>query len=61
MCGITGIFYKQREDGPVGSAMVDMCDELFRRGHRAHLRNDGDRLSGSGLPKHDSLHDSHGV
>src|SRR5436190_20031448 len=32
MCGITGIFYKQREDGPVGSAMVDMCDELFRRG-----------------------------
>lgn len=32
MCGITGIFYKTREDGPVGSAMVDMCDQLFRRG-----------------------------
>jgi glutamate synthase domain-containing protein 1 len=32
MCGITGIFYKEREDGPIGSAMVDMCDQLFRRG-----------------------------
>jgi methylamine---glutamate N-methyltransferase subunit A len=32
MCGITGVFYKQREDGPIGSAMVGMCDELFRRG-----------------------------
>ena len=32
MCGITGIFYKTRDDGPVGSVMVDMCDQLFRRG-----------------------------
>ncbi|MDQ3210736.1 MAG: amidophosphoribosyltransferase [Actinomycetota bacterium] len=32
MCGITGIFYKQRDDGPIGHAMVDMCDQLFRRG-----------------------------
>jgi methylamine---glutamate N-methyltransferase subunit A len=32
MCGITGIFYKHRDDGPVGKAMVDMCDQLFRRG-----------------------------
>ena len=32
MCGITGIFYKQRDDGPVGQAMSDMCDQLFRRG-----------------------------
>ncbi|MEX1262498.1 MAG: amidophosphoribosyltransferase [Actinomycetota bacterium] len=32
MCGITGIFYKRRDDGPIGHAMVDMCDHLFRRG-----------------------------
>jgi len=32
MCGITGIFYKRRDDGPIGHAMVDMCDQLFRRG-----------------------------
>jgi glutamate synthase domain-containing protein 1 len=32
MCGITGIFYKHRDDGPIGKAMVDMCDQLFRRG-----------------------------
>jgi glutamate synthase domain-containing protein 1 len=32
MCGLTGIFYKERDDGPIGRAMVDMCDELFRRG-----------------------------
>jgi methylamine---glutamate N-methyltransferase subunit A len=32
MCGLTGIFYKQREDGPIGSTMVGMCDLLFRRG-----------------------------
>ncbi|CAN5757000.1 hypothetical protein BH18ACT17_BH18ACT17_08830 [soil metagenome] len=32
MCGITGIFYKQRDDGPIGQAMVAMCDRLFRRG-----------------------------
>ena len=32
MCGITGIFYKRRDDGPVGHAMVGMCDRLFRRG-----------------------------
>ncbi len=32
MCGITGIFYKQRDNGPIGHAMVDMCDQLFRRG-----------------------------
>lgn len=32
MCGITGIFYKRRDDGPVGHAMVAMCDHLFRRG-----------------------------
>ena len=32
MCGITGIFYKRRNDGPVGHAMVGMCDQLFRRG-----------------------------
>lgn len=32
MCGITGIFYKRRDDGPIGHAMVDMCDRLLRRG-----------------------------
>ena len=32
MCGITGIFYKRRDDGPIGHAMVEMCDHLFRRG-----------------------------
>lgn len=32
MCGITGIFYKRRDDGPIGHAMVDMCDQVFRRG-----------------------------
>ncbi len=32
MCGITGIFYKRRDDGPIGHAMVQMCDHLFRRG-----------------------------
>lgn len=32
MCGITGIFYKRRDDGPIGHAMVAMCDHLFRRG-----------------------------
>ncbi len=32
MCGITGIFYKERSDGPVGQLMTDMCDQLFRRG-----------------------------
>lgn len=32
MCGITGIFYKGQQSGPIGHAMVDMCDQLFRRG-----------------------------
>ena len=32
MCGITGVFYKRRDDGPVGRTMSDMCDQLFRRG-----------------------------
>ena len=32
MCGITGVFYKERNDGPVGQLISDMCDQLFRRG-----------------------------
>ncbi len=33
MCGIVGVFYKGAgADGPVGRVLVDMCDQLFRRG-----------------------------
>ncbi len=32
MCGIAGIFYKHDEAGAVGGALVDMCQELHRRG-----------------------------
>lgn len=33
MCGIVGIFYKgETGSGPVGDVLVDMCQELFRRG-----------------------------
>jgi methylamine---glutamate N-methyltransferase subunit A len=31
VCGIVGIFYKDGS-GPIGDVMVDMCQELFRRG-----------------------------
>ena len=32
MCGIAGVFYKGNEPGPVGRTLVEMCQELFRRG-----------------------------
>ncbi|HYM50773.1 MAG TPA: hypothetical protein VET65_09420 [Candidatus Limnocylindrales bacterium] len=32
MCGIAGVFYKGTEPGPLGRTLVDMCQELFRRG-----------------------------
>ncbi len=33
MCGIVGVFHKGADAiGPVGATLVDMCDQLFRRG-----------------------------
>lgn len=33
MCGIAGVFYKGPDPyGPLGTALKDMCQELFRRG-----------------------------
>lgn len=33
MCGIAGLFYKGAEPyGPLGKTLVEMCQELFRRG-----------------------------
>lgn len=33
MCGIAGVFYKGPEPyGPLGKTLVEMCQELFRRG-----------------------------
>ena len=35
MCGLVGIFYKggeRRSTGPVGDVLVQMCQDLFRRG-----------------------------
>jgi methylamine---glutamate N-methyltransferase subunit A len=32
MCGIAGVFYKGNEPGPLGRTLVDMCQELYRRG-----------------------------
>jgi methylamine---glutamate N-methyltransferase subunit A len=32
MCGIAGVFYKGNDPGPLGRTLVDMCQELYRRG-----------------------------
>ncbi len=33
MCGIAGVFYKGPEPyGPLGKTLVEMCEEMFRRG-----------------------------
>jgi len=32
ICGIVGVFYKGAEAGPVGPTLVEMCQELYRRG-----------------------------
>lgn len=32
MCGIVGFFYKGSEPGPLGATLVEMCQELYRRG-----------------------------
>ncbi|HYS30276.1 MAG TPA: hypothetical protein VEQ12_12370 [Candidatus Limnocylindria bacterium] len=32
ICGIVGVFYKGSEAGPVGPTLVEMCQELYRRG-----------------------------
>src|SRR5258708_2784866 len=32
ICGIVGVCYKGAEAGPVGPTLVEMCQELYRRG-----------------------------